>query len=87
MSDYEKGLEAALGKGVLYVTDFKTAWMRERINAFLAAQPEVWWCQEHDEGLRIADGMKAAFCFYGSMSDLHHDCRMVKARIVIEEPS
>jgi len=72
MTDYEKGIVAAMGH-----RDTPA-----KIDAFLAAQPEVWWCEEH-----TTSSKRSGFCvMYAYLvadefpAELK-ECRMVKARL------
>ena len=89
MSDYERGIEAAmeggLADGLAHVAwvPFQE-WMSDRIGRFLACQPEVWWCEEHEQAACKWDSGGRSRCepvFRGDIGP--GSCRMVLARIVV----
>jgi hypothetical protein len=89
MTDYERGVEAADQAAAAYqvqgtMTDrAKVLIGRRAVAAFLACQPEVWWCEEH-----TTSSKRSGFCvMYAYLvadefpAELR-ECAMVKARLV-----
>lgn len=86
MSDYEKGIEAAIEGGLVDGLTHVAwvpfeVWMSDRIGRFLACQPEAQVCITHKCGALDEYCEQAEACYLVSSRD---DCEFVKARLVVK---
>jgi hypothetical protein len=88
VSDYEKGIEAADRATAGYevqgtMTDRQKVLIgRRALYAFIAVQPELWWCAEHLCHVCVTCE-KVDHCVDVDSAWESTTCRMVKARIVV----
>lgn len=83
MSDYEKGIEA-LARDLSLDDPFELYLeAAERVKVFLAEQPEVWWCEVHEEPTGVLSSRDYCAAVHDPRRRSGGHCRMVKARIVV----